>query len=61
MVAEQLSNLDLVLQQDGLKVKLEKCSFFKKEVQYLGHMVSEEGVSSDLYSCQLASPLTSLR
>lgn len=48
-VGEHLSRLDLVLsrlQQEGLKVKLEKCSF-KKEVQYLGHLISEEGVSTD--------------
>ena len=28
----------------GLKLKLSKCSFFQKELQYLGHLVSEEGV-----------------
>lgn len=27
-----------------LKLKLLKCSIFKKELQYLGHLVSEEGV-----------------
>ena len=26
----------------GLKMKREKCSFFKKHIQYLGHLVSEE-------------------
>lgn len=49
-VESQLSRLDLVLtrlQKEGLKVKLEKCRFFKKEVQYLGHLVSREGVSTD--------------
>eukprot|EP00064_Thunnus_orientalis_P013589 superscaffoldBa00002242_g13628 len=49
-VGEHLSRLDLVLnhlRQEGLKVKLEKCSFFKKEVQYLGHHISEKGVSTD--------------
>lgn len=49
-VEEQLSRLDLVLsrlQQEGLKVKLEKCAFFKRKVQYLGHLISEEGVSTD--------------
>ena len=29
----------------GLKLKLSKYSFFQKELQYLGHLVSEEGVS----------------
>lgn len=49
-VDDHLCRLELVLrrlQQEGLKVKLEKCSFFKKEVQYLGHLISEEGVSTD--------------
>ena len=27
-----------------LKLKLSKCTFFKKELQYLGHLVSEEGI-----------------
>ena len=27
----------------GLKMKREKCSFFKKHIQYLGHLVSENG------------------
>ena len=27
----------------GLKMKCEKCSFFKKHIQYLGHLVSEKG------------------
>lgn len=49
-VDEQLSHLDVVLsrlRQEGVKVKLEKCSFFKYEVQYLGHLISQEGVSND--------------
>lgn len=35
------------LHQEGLKVKLEKCCFFKTEVKYLGHVISNEGVSTD--------------
>lgn len=49
-VEDQVSRLDRVLsrlQQEGLKVKLEKCCFFKKEVQYLGHLISRDGVSTD--------------
>ena len=32
------------LHKAGLKLKLSKCSFLQKELQYLGHLVSEEGV-----------------
>lgn len=49
-VDEHLSRLDAALsrlQHEGLKVKLEKCSFFQKEVQYLGHLISQDGVSTD--------------
>ena len=28
----------------GLKLKLEKCCFFKKHTQYLGHLISAEGI-----------------
>ena len=27
----------------GLKMKWEKCDFFKKHIQYLGHLIAEEG------------------
>ncbi|CAI5643241.1 unnamed protein product [Oreochromis niloticus] len=49
-VEEHVSRLDVVLgrlQQEGLKAKLEKCSFFQSEVSYLGHVVSRDGVSTD--------------
>lgn len=49
-VDDHISRLDLVLsrlQREGLKVKLEKCQFFKEEVQYLGHVISPAGVSTD--------------
>ena len=43
---EHLGNLMMVLQglkQHGLKLRAEKCLFFKNEVTYLRKVVSEEG------------------
>ena len=45
-----LANLELVLQrleQAGLKLKPSKCSLFKQEVSFLGHIVGSKGVSCD--------------
>uniref|UniRef100_A0A3B3H9D6 Gypsy retrotransposon integrase-like protein 1 n=1 Tax=Oryzias latipes TaxID=8090 RepID=A0A3B3H9D6_ORYLA len=47
---QHLERLDLVfsrLKQYNLKVRLQKCSFLKSEVAYLGHLVSAAGVATD--------------
>ena len=47
---EHLLNLQNVFEQlhtAGLKLKWRKCAFLKKEVLYLGHLVSREGISTD--------------
>ena len=47
---EHLENLDLVftkLKQHGLKLKASKCSLFKKEIKYLGHVLSADGLATD--------------
>ena len=31
------------LERFGLKMKREKCDFFKKHIQYLGHLIAEDG------------------
>ena len=31
------------LERFELKMKKEKCDFFKKHIQYLGHLIAEEG------------------
>ena len=31
------------LEHFGLKMKREKCDFFKKHIQYLGHLIAEDG------------------
>ena len=41
---EHLEELFSRLRAAGLKLKLEKCCFFKKHTQYLGHLISEEGI-----------------
>uniref|UniRef100_A0A671UWP7 ribonuclease H n=1 Tax=Sparus aurata TaxID=8175 RepID=A0A671UWP7_SPAAU len=49
-VEQHLERLRVVLdrlQKEGLKAKLSKCSFFQKEVHYLGHVISGEGVSTE--------------
>ncbi|XP_042072601.1 uncharacterized protein LOC106632647 [Haplochromis burtoni] len=49
-VSQHLQRLEMVmarLQQQGLKAKLEKCAFFQQKVNYLGHVISCEGVSTD--------------
>ncbi|MCG8048186.1 MAG: reverse transcriptase family protein, partial [Candidatus Thiodiazotropha endolucinida] len=45
-----IRNLDLVLDRfskAGLKLKPKKCQIFRKEVEFLGHIVNEHGVSYD--------------
>ena len=44
---EHLQHLEKIferLQKAALKPKLQKCSFFKKHIQYLGHLISDEGI-----------------
>ncbi|WVZ48794.1 LOW QUALITY PROTEIN: hypothetical protein U9M48_000203 [Paspalum notatum var. saurae] len=36
-----------LLSQDQWKVKLSKCSFAQRQISYLGHVISSEGVSTD--------------
>ena len=49
-LSELLDRLDIVLSrlsENGLKLELSKCSFFKREVTYLGHQISSEGIKVD--------------
>ena len=48
--SEHLQNLQMVfarLWEAGLMLKLDKCTLFREEVQFLGHLVSREGVRAD--------------
>ena len=40
---QHLEEIFVRLRKFGLKMKREKRSFFKKHIQYLGHLVSEKG------------------
>lgn len=47
---EHMTHLELVfkrLESKNLRCKLDKCHFAQREVKYLGHIVSEKGVSPD--------------
>ena len=47
---EHLERLEAVFQKlgaAGLKLKPSKCNFFREEIQYLGHIVSKDGISTD--------------
>ena len=45
-----INNLDQVLRRfadAGLKLKPRKCQLFKKEFEFLGHIINESGVNTD--------------
>ena len=41
---EHLEEIFSRLKAPGLNIKLEKCCFFKKHIQYLDHLISAEGI-----------------
>ena len=41
---EHLEEIFTRLKAAGLKLKLEKCCFFRKHIQYLGHLISADGI-----------------
>lgn len=44
---EYFKRLELVvthLKQVGLKIRLDKCRFFKKTIKFLGHKIDENGI-----------------
>ena len=50
--ADRLNSVFSRLKEANLHMQLEKCVFGSKEVEYLGHIVSSEGVKSDLKKVQ---------
>ena len=48
--AEMIQNLEIVFErfsQAGLKLKAPKCQLFKQEVDFLGHVINEQGVHTN--------------
>ena len=44
---ERLRGVFAKLAAAGLRLKLSKCEFFKSKVNYLGHIVSKDGIKTD--------------
>ena len=44
---ERLERIFIRLSEVNLKLKPSKCTFFQKQIQFLGHIVSENGVATD--------------
>src|ERR1044071_4233889 len=36
-----------LIQQATLQIKIKKCKFFQREIKFLGHKISQEGISTD--------------
>ena len=44
---EHLKHIEIIFQrlkEAGLKLKESKCDFFKREIHYLGHLISDNGI-----------------
>ncbi|MCP4454434.1 MAG: hypothetical protein GY809_23505, partial [Planctomycetes bacterium] len=54
-IEETMDRMEVVLDrliQHGMKLKPKKCQLFKKEIHYLGHVISGAGVSMDEAKCK---------
>ena len=58
---QHLEEIFLRLRKFGLKMKRQKCSFFKKNIQYLGHLVSEKGFELLLEKLKLIRKMSAPR
>jgi len=45
--AEHLRTVPNILREKHLYVKLSKCDFWMSEIQFLGHVISAQGISVD--------------
>ena len=49
-IDQGLDHLDIILEmieKENLKLHPKKCSLLQKELQFLGHIVSKEGIRTD--------------
>ena len=44
---QDVKNILEAIQKSGMKIKPSKCEFHKKETEYLGYIISEEGIKAD--------------
>ena len=52
---DHISHLEQVftlLNEAGMKIKIQKCRFARNAVKYLGHIVSHEGIKAYPKSCK---------
>jgi hypothetical protein len=50
-----------VLRENQLYAKLSKCSFYQRQIHYLGHIISEEGIVVDLEKVEAIKEWSALR
>ena len=62
---EHLRSVFSALQSQSYHVRLEKCSFFAKEVPFLGHVLTPDGIKADMSRFELiqsfATPFTTAK
>ena len=46
MMLEKLKDFFVALEKANLNIKPKKCKFFQKSVTFLGHVITEEGIST---------------
>src|ERR1044072_489022 len=50
MLQDHIQDIEKVfnlIQQATLQIKIKKCKFFKREIKFLGHKISQEEISTD--------------
>ena len=53
---KHLKMIFMKIREGGLKLMLSKCAFFKRQVQYLGHLISYKGIYPKKNSLAYVAP-----